>query len=261
MALDAKDLQLINASIDGELAESAETELTTLLERNAEARAVHADLAKLAETLGGVEDVAPPPQLKHAILAALPAATSSRTAGQRSGEGFWSNLLASSPLRYAGAFGFGVLVALVFASSDMNSRHAFDDVTRLVGTLSRPGDEELIDAESEMILSSSELAGKVQSHRDGSIMIIDFNLVSSRPLEIVARFTQGDIWFNGFAQLDSAGTRVSAGPGEVRLQMVGDRRYAVYLHNASGEATTVSLSIYSDGELLHEGQLSFSEDR
>ena len=61
-------------------------------------------------------------------------------------------------------------------------------------------------------LSLNEIAGSVQLNRSGSIMILDFDLASPGPIEIVASFADRDVWFNGFAQLESSGTTIAAAP-------------------------------------------------
>ena len=90
-------------------------------------------------------------------------------------------------------------------------------------------------------------------------MVIDFDLVSSGPVDIVADFSRGDIWFNGFAQLENPGTSVLADVGQVTLRMQGKRRYAVYLHNSSAGPATVNLKFYSAGVLLLEESLRINE--
>lgn len=269
MALDQDKLEQLSAALDGELDDAGQAEVNTLLEQDEEARAAHVALAATAGILGGVEAVTPPPHLRHAILDSYMSSRSSKniassrhaTAPVAGVRGWWDSLWSAPFVKYAGAFGFGVVVALVFASSDQNSRRAFDDVSGLVGTISQPGDLSAVNGDSRMVISKSEIAGSVVTYRQGSLMIIDLNLMTSSPVEIVAHFTAGDIWFNGFAQMDNPGTTVSAQAGEVRLRVEGNRRLAVYLHNDSGEATTVSLKFYAAGELLHEGDLRFSEGR
>ena len=113
--------------------------------------------------------------------------------------------------------------------------------------------------EDTVLLTLNEIAGTSDLHRAGSIMILDFDLVSQGPVEIVAGFANPDIWFNGFAQLESEGTSVAAETGQVTLRMDGQRRYAVYLRNPSRTAATIKLSFYTNGTLLHEDELTFGE--
>ena len=41
--------------------------------------------------------------------------------------------------------------------------------------------------------------------------------------------------------------------------MTGKRRYAMYLHNASGDTATVNLRFYAAGELIYEDELIFGK--
>ena len=87
---------------------------------------------------------------------------------------------------------------------------------------------------------------------------MDFDLVSTDYIEIEAAYSDRTIWFNGFAQLESDDTTVSAGIGRVRLGMEGKRRYAVYLHNQGGRDTTVNLRFMVDGDVVHESKLDYA---
>ena len=77
-------------------------------------------------------------------------------------------------------------------------------------------------------------------------------------IEIEADYSDQTIWFNGFAQLESEGTTMSAETGRVRLGMEGKRRYAVYLHNRGSRETTVNLRFVANGEVVHEASLDYA---
>ena len=134
-----------------------------------------------------------------------------------------------------------------------------DDVTDLVGTISQPEFTGQKSVEASILLTLNEIAGSVHLNSVGSIMILDFDLVARGPIEIVASFSDLDIWFNGFAQLESNGTTITAEAGQVRVRMEGQRRYAVYLNNDSHSAATISLRFYSGGTLIHEDELRFGD--
>ena len=168
--------------------------------------------------------------------------------------GFLESLFLQPALRYTGAFAAGVIVALVIIDSSQVSNQAFDNVTGLVGTMAEPVESSLA---SSVNVDELDVAGTVSLRSAGSIMIIDFDLVSRDHIEIEADFRDPSIWFNGFAQLESEGTTVAAADGRVRLGMQGKRRYAVYLHNQRGHATTVNLRFLSDGEVVHEASLDY----
>ncbi|MFQ6005280.1 MAG: hypothetical protein ACE5OQ_07225, partial [Woeseia sp.] len=158
--------------------------------------------------------------------------------------------------RYAGAFAAGALLTIAFIGSDQASRHAFDDMTDLIGTISEDVPEPIF-TDSTMHLTKNKIAGIVNLRSAGEILILDFDIVSHEPVRIVADFSNRDIWFNGFAQLENAGTSVLAETGQVTLYAEGRRRYAIYLHNTGGNDTTIDVRFYAGDTLIHEGELRF----
>ena len=87
---------------------------------------------------------------------------------------------------------------------------------------------------------------------------LDFDLAAKKHIEVEADYSDPGIWFNGFAQLPSEGTTVSAETGRVRLGMAGKRRYAVYLHNQGGRDATVKLRFLAYGQVVHEASLDYT---
>ena len=149
------------------------------------------------------------------------------------------------------------MLTVTILSSDQASRHAFSDVTDLVGTMSDVEIGGTFSRADSMDLTLNELAGTVSLNASGPLMVLDFDLASKNPVEIIATFDDRDMWFNGFAQRESQGTSVAASLGSVTVRMEGQGRYAVYLHNADQDAATVNLRFVAAGETLHEGKLSF----
>ena len=251
MTIDQQFTDLINADIDGEISAAEKAELQALLRENAEGRALHDELSSLCGTLDRVEQEDPPPYMRHIIMNSAPP--------NRTGEespGFLQILLATPALKYTATFAAGVFVTLSIVDSSQISNKTFDDVTGLVGTVANPVNSTLA---SSITLSESDIVGKVSLRSAGSLLILDFDLVSADHIEVEADYTDKTIWFNGFAQLESEGTTVSAGTGRVRLRMEeGKRRYAVYLQNEGGRNTTVSLRFMADGEVIHQARLDYS---
>ena len=179
--------------------------------------------------------------------------TPTRPAGES--PGFLRALLATPALKYSVTFAAGVFLTLSIVNSSNISNRAFDNVTGLVGTVADPVKADLADSVS---VTGPEVAGTVSLRSAGALLILDFDLVAKDHIEIETEYTDRTIWFNGFAQLESEGTTVSAETGLVRLGMDGKRRYAVYLHNPGARETTVSLTFLSDGEVLHKASLDYS---
>ena len=249
MAIEQKYTDLINADIDGEISANDRAALEAFLAENAEGRALHAELSSLCTSLDAVEPAEPPRHLRHVIMSSVnPPSPEPATPGMLQG------LLAAPALRYAAIFAAGVFLTLSLVSSDQISNHAFDDVTGLVGSIADPVNAELVNSVS---VDESQIAGTVSLRRAGTMLILDFDLVSTDSIEIEANCTDPSIWFNGFAQLESSGTSVSAKSGRVTLGMQGKRRYAVYLHNEGGRQTTVNLQFKADGEVVHEASLDY----
>ncbi len=250
MAIDQKYKDLINADIDGEITAAESDDLRAFLEESAAGRDLHRELAELCSTLEGVEAEIPPPHLRHVIISSVKPASAKPEA-----PGFLQGLFAMPSLKYAATFAAGVFLTLSLVNSGQVSNRAFDDVTGLVGTVADPI---AADLESSVAIEETEVAGTVSLRSSGSMLILDFDLMAREPVEIEADYTDNTIWFNGFAQLESSGTTVSAEAGRVRLGMEGRRRYAVYLHNQGGRETTVRLRFMADGALVYETSLDYA---
>lgn len=250
MAIEQKFSDLINADIDGETSDVEKIELQAFLDENTEGRALHDELASLCTTLDRVEHEEPPPYLRHIIMNSVPPARAPDES-----PGFLQILLATPALKYAATFAAGVFLTLSIVNSSQLSNQAFDDVTGLVGTVADPVHSDLA---STIAVDEVDIAGTVSLRSVGSMLILDFDLVSKDHIDIEAAYTDRTIWFNGFGQLESEGTTVSAETGRVRLGMEGKRRYAVYLHNQSGRETTVSLRFIANGKVVHQTKLNYS---
>jgi hypothetical protein len=250
MAIEQKYIDLINAAIDGEIDDADKAELQAYLDGSAEGRALHDELASLCSTLDDVSPEIPPPHMRHAIMNSVPKAPAPEERPS-----FLQALFATPALKYAATFAAGVFLTLSIVDSSQVSDKAFDDVTGLVGTVAEPVHSTLA---SSVSVDEIGVAGTVSLRSAGSLLILDFDLVSKDPIEIEAGYRDPSLWFNGFAQLESEGTTVSAETGRVRLGMQGKRRYAVYLHNQGGRDATVSLRFLANDEVIHEASLEYS---
>jgi hypothetical protein len=253
MAIDQKHLDLINADIDGEIGDSDRAELQAFLAESAEGRALHQELAALCSTLDGVDSVESPPHLRHVIMSSIkPATTKSESPS------LLQKFFAIPALTHAVTFAAGVFLTLSLINSGQISIGAFDNVTGLVGTIAEPIDAEVL---GTVAFDKPDVAGKVALRRSGAMLILDMDLVAMRPIEVEADYTDRTIWFNGFAQLESSGTKISAETGRIRLGMDGKRRFAVYLQNKGGRETTVKLRFMADGKIVHEASLDYRPTR
>lgn len=249
MAIEQRYTDLIHADIDGEISSAEKAELDAFLEQSEEGRTVYDETNSLLESLDAMESESPPPHLRHVIMNSV-----RPTHVDPVSPGFLQALFTSSTFRFAATFTAGVVLALSVVDSSEISSSAFDDVTSLVGTFADPLNAE---PQSSIFVDKAKIAGKISLRRSGSMLILDFDLVTKGPVEIQATYTGRTIWFNGFAQLESSGTSVSARAGHITIGMEGHRRYAVFLHNEGGHGTTISLRFIAGGEVIHEANLDY----
>jgi hypothetical protein len=252
MAHDARTIELINADIDGEISSADKTALQALLVNNPDAQALHAELSALHASLDSLPELNSPPHLKHTIMASLPQQNQNETSDSRKSV---QGLVAAPAFRYAAMFAAGVILTLSLVNSDQVSQSAFDDVTGLVGTIS----DQIPEGPGVQTtpIDRKEVAGTVTIRSSGPILIVDFDLVSSGLVDIVASYADKSIWFNGFAQLESPGASISAESGRVALQIDGKRRYALYLHNGGDRDITIHLQFLSQGEAIYETDIEY----
>ena len=204
----------------------------------------------MSGSLDALEQVEPPAYLRHVILGAAKTGAKARSRPR-----IRERLFSVPALGYVASFVAGLALAFAVVDSDQIAGRAFDDVTGLVGTvadLDRAGT-----AHSVAEVAEDEVAGTVTLRSSGPLLILDFDLSAPDAVEIVARYKDQTIWFNGFAQLESHGTSVAAEAGMVRLAMSGKRRYAVFLNNPGNRSAVIKMQFLAQGELVHEARLEF----
>jgi len=250
MAIDPNIVELINADIDGEISPADKDTLETLMAESPEAQAMHAELSGLSSSLDELPDLDAPPYLIHTIMAEIPKPEPQGRRGD-----FLRGLFAAPALRYAAMFVAGSVLTLALVNSDQVSERAFSDVTGLVGTISSevpvgPGIQTLQ-------IDRTEVAGHVTLRNSGPLLIVDFDLVSNGPIDIVASYSDQSVWFNGFAQLESPGASISAESGRISMKIDGKRRYALYLHNAGDRNVSINVRFMSDGEVVYDTDIQY----
>ena len=213
---------------------------------------MHAELAGLSSTLDELPDLDAPPYLIHTIMAEIP-----KNESQDRRSNFLQGLFSAPALRYAAMFVAGSVLTLSLVSSDQVSERAFSDVTGLVGTISSevPGGPGI----QTLQIDRTDIAGHITLRSSGPLLIVDFDLVSNGPIDIVATYSDQSVWFNGFAQLESPGASISAESGRISMKIDGKRRYALYLHNAGDRNVSINLRFMSDGEVVYETDIQYAQ--
>ena len=252
MAVDERYSDLIQADIDGEISAADKADLEAYLAQSEEGRSLRNEFEALSASLDAMGEVEPPAHLRHVLLNMAP---TKAPAAER--PGMLSRLLAAPVLGYVGMFAAGALLTMALLDSSKISSRAFDDVTGLVGTVA---DLEAIGPLLGSIsVDREEVAGTVTLRSRGPLLILDLDLSAQETVEIIARYSDKTIWFNGFAQLESSDTSVAAESGLIRLGMEGRRRYAVFLNNPGNRPASIDMQFLARGEVIHEANMRFAE--
>ena len=254
MAIDEKYAELINADIDGEITPDEKAELEAFLAESKAGRALQDELQSLCSALDAEDLLDPPPHLRHVVMNSIP---KSRPEAETR-PSFLNSLFAVRPLRYAATFAAGVVMTIAIVDSGQIQQSAFNDVTGLVGTISDAGSG--APGIANTVIHKADIAGTVTLRRADPIIIIDFDVSTKGPVDIVASYDDKSVWFNGFAQLESTGTSISTDSGEIKIQVDGKRRYAVYLHNPESHKLAINLQFFANGEPVHQTILEYNDD-
>jgi hypothetical protein len=241
--LDEQTLNLINADIDDELTPAEQQQLDDILESSPEARAMRTELLKLSNLLDSVPEQSPPSGLSEKILNQLaPRRWSSK----------WSlqNLLHSFNPATAGlAFAAGLLLTVGFYEMSPG-RGPASDAASMVGTMvaGQGGGMNLL--ENNLRFSSDGFSGTVSLSENNGFYVMNFDLDSANPEEIVVGLDRTGLSFGGFAETpgssDMVADKVTISGGTLRLVSQGRRQFTVFLRESSPEQTVAAELITID---------------
>lgn len=172
--IDERYIDLVQADIDGELPAERRAELSRFLLASPEARALRAELAAIAGTLGGVAAAEPPADLRERILSGLP--PQSRRASIAGGSRF------SSPLRWAAGLAAATLLGAIVFQIASEDRSAMDPA-KLSGTMANPGAPAPSQID-EVAVSLEQVRGTVTLLGSPQARIVEFDLAVDGPVEI-----------------------------------------------------------------------------
>ncbi|MCH8866353.1 MAG: hypothetical protein IID58_05815 [Proteobacteria bacterium] len=251
---DDRELELISAAVDGELAAGDQAKLDALLESSAEALAFKSELEQLDSLMRGIPDLEPPAFLHASIMA--------RTKVARPNPSFLEFLSALRPgagLRYALAAAAGALVVVImFQNRTMLSDGSY--ISDLVGTMA-PGNAS---TEADIIDSFSfrqdGLESLVQLQRSQGFMILVVRVDATTPVDISVDLTGAGLEPDALEQINSDFESIAIAGQTLHLRAVGEQRMTILLRRVddaafAGEATIV-LEFSSDGKLLQRGALT-----
>jgi anti-sigma factor RsiW len=236
--IEERHVELIHAELDGELTSEQRAELSRILLASPEARALRTELAQLSETLAGLEEAAPPPELSASILAAVGSRPIRRDA--QSARRAW---YAMPAFRYAAVFVGGLLASVVVLGPGMR-QVAAPDVSELVGTIGGHDTASPGSPVDRVELDLPQVRGAVNSYQLDGRLVVELDVAASEPIEVVATHLAQTVHF-------SLGSQPGASPERV-----------IWLPTAEPQADgRVELEIYGEGRLLHRESLRTSGNR
>jgi hypothetical protein len=246
-----RELELIHGEIDGRLSDAERTELAALVAVDPEMRALRDDLRHVVEQLEDLPELEPPGALRRAIRGALPrqapADTAPASAPLAARLRRW--LSGGETLRLAGVFAAGLAVGAIIIAPDAGL-----GLRELTGTMAAY-DAGRDDAVDRLTMDLSVVAGSVGLHDRGSMYVLEYDLDTERPIEVVTAYSGEEGAFNGFAHIGDSNTRAVAEGRRVWLTVDGHRRYAIFLSRPRTQEGEIEIDFYAGEELLHRGSL------
>ena len=231
--------ELLNAELDGELDSAGHAELERLLAASPEARQRRDELRSVSDALAHLKPVDPPSELREAVFAALRpgAAKVVRFPGART-QRRW--------VPYVGALAAGVALGAIGLSLYYSPRPEFDAAS-LAGTMADPDHRSLGHLLDRVELNSGGLHGSASLHEADGIWVVEFDLQSDSPVEVVASYDGTLVRLQGFVRPEPTSESVLAGPGRLSFVNEGTQRAAIYLRPADTASGQVHLVFQSPG--------------
>lgn len=255
MKLDERTLYLVNGDIDGELTPEEKRELEAILESSAEARAVKAELQRLANLLEGQPDLQPPEDLADTILGQVSLPRQRTTRLLKSG--FPSFQPATAGL----AFAAGLLMTVAFYELNAPNEAAEDSLS-MVGTMVAGQKSQPVQLANTLSIETDGLAGSVSLQELGQFYLVNFDLDSSDPVAVEISFAHSGLSFGGLARTVTgdakAGESYEVTGGTLRVENQGRQAFTVFLREAVGteaDDREINIGISSGEAQLFSGVL------
>jgi hypothetical protein len=220
---------LLNARLDGVLGPEENTELNTILESSAEARALEAEYQELARLIESQPELNPPEGLSGRIM---------RQVVLPESKPFWQpdKLFASFQPATAGlAFAAGLLVT-VAVYEFVPDQGAVTSTKNLVGTMIANQEETPFQTLKGLSIDEPGLSGTIAMLRADEIRRLDFEIETDQRIEIVLGFAAAGLDFSGMSRKDASGKVpdgvYSVANGTLRVENPGQQAFSIFLTEA-----------------------------
>jgi anti-sigma factor RsiW len=248
--IEKRYLELIHKEIDGENSPEERAALQGYLSANQSARELFEELQQLSGFFDQMEEAAPPEDLGKSILSDIQARQYRRTA-----EAFRSERAAvkMSAWKWAYAFAAGLILGALLAPLALqvwqgNSSQGF---SQLLGTLSRK--DVIQGAAVHGIVKGEGVDGTVQIKHSNTQLLIELELASRQPVEVVIQHDAKRLRFNGLEQSSDEALYFQSLPEQLTWTHQGHKRYRILMTCSNEGAPAIRIRVLLSGNPLYDG--------
>ncbi len=247
--LNERITDLIQADVDGELADHDRAELSRELLQSQEARKFRDDMIRINGLMASIPSLNPPAGLQHKIINAIKLPKRGPFSARTSG---WPKFAS-----YGLALAAGVVMGIGLAQ--VNPRET-QDLSAVVGTMMSQPESQQGSAGKTLAVSLDYVQGNIKRSYLGQTVALEFDLKSVEPVEITVDLSGTGMSFGGFADQDlaSAVEKFEVSDGKVHLLSRGNQQYVLFLRNepeGSTRSQDIGISLAQHGTSIYQGQL------
>ena len=247
--LNERITDLIQADVDGELADHDRAELSRELLQSQEARKFRDDMIRINGLMASIPSLDPPAGLQHKIINAIKLPRRGPFSARTSG---WPKFAS-----YGLALAAGVVMGIGLAQ--VNPRET-QDLSAVVGTMMSQPESQQGSAGKTLAVSLDYVQGNIKRSYLGQTVALEFDLKSVEPVEITVDLSGTGMRFGGFADQDpaSAVEQFEVSDGKVHLLSRGNQQYVLFLRNEPEGGTRsqdIGISLAQQGTSIYQGQL------
>ncbi len=256
--IDQHVYDLLNGSVDGELNATEQAELDRLMASSEQVRDLNEELTAISSLLDQVPEREPPDYLQNVIekQVRLPVVNNASD-GKHGLFGSWLN---SNWLRTGFALAAGVV--LTVGVYEMGSEPISDqDSANMVGTMVKNPLTNQEDILGSILLNTDVLSGVVELRNTDELFVLDIQLNSDGPAEVVVNFSKRGLAFEDITPMQDDRGVINESDGSVNLISSGEQHYTMRLRRTSVHEQTkpLNLKFFANNKLVREAELSVSQ--
>jgi len=247
-----KYTELMNKAVDGVINSKEQQELDDYLSVNLDEKQRFEQMKDLDDYLALITEEEPPSDLKSNILNSI----NSRKYTERK-ESLIARLssvfTSNFKFRYAYTFAAGMVVGIIIFVLILNtgSGSRILDPNDLTGTLLLDGQAKDFKNLDEISFKKDNCSGTYRVDERTNLIIIQVNVISQDQVTLDFFFSEGDLVFKGFRQLESHVNNVSSAHTNISLVHKGSNQYVFVFERIGLNNTDVVFEITSEDILFH----------